>query len=113
MLVRKIPPTDPTRIAYLHAVAGNGKKALEILESYDLPWHVFSLLDGVRIQCVLGDKDAALKWLERAVEKGLRHLVRTAPDPDLAILKDDPCYEALLARMKAKCTDTGSRSTDK
>ncbi|MHC4729696.1 MAG: TPR end-of-group domain-containing protein [Planctomycetota bacterium] len=55
-----------------------------------------------RVRRVLGDEEAALEWLERAVGKGLRWPANAAPDPDLAILKDDPRYEALRKKMASR-----------
>ncbi|MHC4136777.1 MAG: hypothetical protein ACYS0K_17610 [Planctomycetota bacterium] len=45
---------------------------------------------------------SALEWLERAVGKGLRWPANAAPDPELAILKDDPRYEALRKKMASR-----------
>ena len=47
---------------------------------------------------MLGDSDAALASLERAVTAGLRWPANMTPDPDLAILQDDSRYAALRER---------------
>jgi len=52
------------------------------------------------VHCILGDSEAALQWLTRAVEKGLRLPPNMPPDPDFAPLVDDPRYRDLLGRAQ-------------
>ena len=100
LLKRKFPHMPPTRRAYLLAVAGEPQRSLAILEEYKLPWNAFSMLDRARIHCVLGDKKAAIDWLERAVAAGLRWPANMTPDPEYALLLDDPRYVALRKRAQ-------------
>lgn len=95
------PLDDPLHFAYVCAVAGEADRASGILERYDKPWHPFFMLDRVQVHMVLGDREAALAWLARAVDKGLRRPPNAALHADLAPLGDDPRYRALLARMQA------------
>jgi tetratricopeptide (TPR) repeat protein len=84
--------------AYVYAVAGERERALEVLAKYEYPWYPFDLLRAARVLCVLGDNEAALERLTRAVEKGLRLPPNMPPDPDFAQLADDPRYRKLLER---------------
>jgi hypothetical protein len=46
-----------------------------------------------------GDDDQAFHWLNRSVDQGEVAVVGTMTDPLLAGLRDDPRWDALLARM--------------
>ncbi|HEX8771441.1 MAG TPA: site-2 protease family protein [Acidimicrobiales bacterium] len=46
-----------------------------------------------------GDADAAMAWLERAVSQGFTSRSQIGDDPDLASLRSNGRYEALLARL--------------
>lgn len=48
-----------------------------------------------------GDTDAAMAWLERAVSQGFSSRSQIGDDPDLASLRSNGRYEALLARLPA------------
>ena len=50
---------------------------------------------------VLGDRDRALELLEHAVRDGRGNLGWIENDPDLDSLRDDPRFEAILARLRA------------
>jgi len=47
-----------------------------------------------------GDKDKALEWLEKAMGFGFARPEVVELDPDLASLRGDPRFQALLAKMK-------------
>lgn len=49
---------------------------------------------------LLGDNDGAIELLERAIEQGYGHRAWLAHDPDLAPLRDDPRFQALLERLE-------------
>jgi TolB-like protein/DNA-binding winged helix-turn-helix (wHTH) protein/Tfp pilus assembly protein PilF len=47
----------------------------------------------------LGDKDAAFTWLSRAVDDHTRDLIYLKVTPELKPLRDDPRFDAILARV--------------
>ena len=49
---------------------------------------------------LLGDRDEALTWLERAVELGNENFPWFERDPNWAALRDDDDYRELMARLK-------------
>jgi hypothetical protein len=48
---------------------------------------------------VLGDTERALHYLERVIDSGWGYRGWIETDPDLAPLRDDPRFVALLARI--------------
>ena len=49
----------------------------------------------------LGDKGNAFAWLDKAVAAGFRQVELAKSDPDLAPLREDARYQALLPRLEA------------
>ncbi len=49
----------------------------------------------------LGDKEAALGWLEKAAGAGFSQVQPAKSDPDLAALRGDPRYQAAVDKMEA------------
>ncbi|MGC1434408.1 MAG: tetratricopeptide repeat protein [Terriglobales bacterium] len=47
----------------------------------------------------IGDKDAALTWMERAIEEQDQELISPKVDPSLDPLRSDPRFQALVRRM--------------
>lgn len=60
-----------------------------------------------RCHALLGEKEAALKWLEQSFEMGFRDLRAAQNDADLQALRDDPRYRKIVA-----LADTGKMSRD-
>ena len=87
------PADGALESVYVLAVAGERRKAHERLEAYDLPWQPYAMYWRARIHAVLGETDAALEWLGRAVDKGLFRPAAAAKDPRFA---------KLLARLQRR-----------
>lgn len=49
--------------------------------------------------CLLGEKEPALNWLERAVEERAPDIPRMNCSPDLNILRDEPRFNTLIEKM--------------
>ena len=81
---------------------GQVQRALEwsrrSLELY--PDDISTLINATCLQCRLGNKEAALDLLERAFGRswGKRNWIEH--DPDYDILRDEPRFQQLLARLK-------------
>jgi tetratricopeptide (TPR) repeat protein/tRNA A-37 threonylcarbamoyl transferase component Bud32 len=86
--------------AYLCALAGRPDEARRTLEEMDLapgedePFHV------ARIYAVLGDRDAALDWLEKADEAGFRLPPGVRPESEFRWLEEDPRFVRIDARLR-------------
>lgn len=87
--------------AYSLAEAGNPEQAVEwaelALQTRDNEPHY--LYNAACVYTVLGNADRAIELLERAVELGWGDRAWIENDADLASLRDDPRFIALLARM--------------
>ena len=77
-------------------MAQQSDRALAALARIDRPWHPFAAYERARIHALLGDADAALKWLEKARDAGFRWPSGAGPDPDFVTLAEDPRYQAIL-----------------
>lgn len=87
-------------VAYLCAVAGDDEQAERTLREWDYPWSPGDQLDRARVHAVLGDRAAALTWLEKAKAAGAR-LPKAVPiHPDFASLTDDPRFRAAMERIR-------------
>jgi len=85
----------------LHGRAEEAKNAVSpaveesIWMDFHLPW---VMAEGYSL---LGEKDEALRWLERAVEKGIfNYPVLNELDPLLAGVRGDPRFRKLMERVK-------------
>jgi Flp pilus assembly protein TadD/sugar lactone lactonase YvrE len=56
---------------------------------------------------LLGEKDAALEWLQKALDLGFRNLRQMRDDDDLRSLRDDPRFQKMVAH-----TDVAKLSRD-
>jgi serine/threonine-protein kinase len=89
-------------LANVLAVSGRVGEAREILatlarrraESYVSPWALAS------IHARLGETEEALDWLERAYEEHDSALVWLKVHPRFDALRNEPRFEALLARLR-------------
>lgn len=63
------------------------------------PFCAFPFDAAYRIACchaLLGEREAALRWLATAFDRGYRDLARARTDPDLAALRDDLRYRDIV-----------------
>ncbi len=81
-------------LAALHRAAIGGQTARWQSGAYQSPY------DVVLEEAALGQVDEAIAWLERSFAERETDLVGLAVDPRLDVLRDDPRFQALLARMK-------------
>ena len=51
------------------------------------------------IQCMIGEKEEALKWLEKAAEEKLGILIVLGPEPAFDPLRSEPRFQALLHKL--------------
>ena len=80
--------------AYVYARMGKRKEALELLSGRT----VFPV-DVANVYVALGDKDAAFRILEKAVEERNALLVTVKEEPPLESLHSDPRWKKLLSKM--------------
>ncbi len=79
---------------------GDIKKALALIEqAYEIASeNSIVLYNQACFNALSGKKDAALSWLEKAVEGGFYGPGKITSDPDLESLRNEPRYKAALAR---------------
>ncbi|MCZ6691759.1 MAG: tetratricopeptide repeat protein [Planctomycetota bacterium] len=88
--------------AYLSAVAGRSKFALRLVTQASGGGSIRASHMRARVHAALGDRDAALRWLNDAVEKGYKEPPGAAPDPDFRAFESDPDYSRLLEKMRTR-----------
>ena len=96
-------------LAHTLASAGRASEARKILGQL-LARAATSYLPSYWIALVhtgLGDKDEALRWLDRACEERSSWLAWVKVEPRFDLLRDDPRFAALLRRMRLDQTPTG------
>ena len=101
---RALATTRPDVVA-LHAQAlaraGRRRDALKALDDfYNLakPRGPSPFLVAL-VHVALGDKDRAFEWLDKAVEARSWELPMLKADPNFDVLRSDPRFPALLARL--------------
>ncbi len=105
-------------LAWSHLQAGTPEAGRKILESLDRELHDLrregllhksnDLYFFARNAALLGDPDLALDRLEQAVEAGWRDYYIDVPDPRWAILRDNPRYQSLMAKVKTDVDRQGA-----
>jgi tetratricopeptide (TPR) repeat protein len=91
-------------VAHTHALAGNKKKTLEILDTLlklkagntFTPYIMYSI---ATIYTALHDKKQALYWLEEAFKEHSFRLIYLKVDPDLQGLHSEPGFTQLLKKV--------------
>jgi serine/threonine-protein kinase len=93
-------PDARSRLANAYGVAGQRTKALEILNEI-LRKPPVDALHVARIHVGLGDKDEAMRWLQRAYQENSLEIVTAlgGHDPAFHPLRGDPRHEALRTRI--------------
>ena len=87
-------------LGYAHARAGREEEARKILDELKrTPERWSNSLEFATLCGVLGEKDEAFRWLERAFEDRLPRLARLAVEPWWDPLRGDPRFDDLLRRM--------------
>jgi len=88
-------------LGYSQALAGNRKAAEKILEELKevLARRHVSSYSIALLHLVLGEKEQALEWLERAYEEKAFFMVWLKVDPRLDILRSEPRFVSLLQKM--------------
>ena len=88
-------------LAYVYAAAGRRKEALEQLDKWtkSSAGRFVAPASIAMVYAVLGDKDVAFRWLERANAEHDLLAVRLKNDPRFAVLRGDPRFVDLVKRM--------------
>jgi TolB-like protein/DNA-binding winged helix-turn-helix (wHTH) protein/tetratricopeptide (TPR) repeat protein len=98
--VRESRPRHQATLAWTLARAGRRDEALAIIEEMKRskhPWMPFSV---ARAYTALGDKDQVFFWLNRAADEHFAFLWDVRNRHEFDVVRDDPRYMQLLARMK-------------
>jgi len=85
--------------AQLHAVEGKRALALKEMDESVLKYadlHPFSALDAAEIYAVLGEREKAIEWLDRAMRKGDDREEWFRRDPLLANVREHPRFKQIL-----------------
>jgi tetratricopeptide (TPR) repeat protein len=84
--------------AYAHAASGKRAEALAIIEEISNPLAAtpYSIAS---VYAVLGEKELAFQWLEKAYQARSFQLVSLKVDPTLDNIRSDPRFADLLARV--------------
>jgi len=94
-------PNFTGQLGRAYALAGREKKAREVLA--DLiersKGTYISSLDICIIHTALGDRAAALDWLDRAYEERADHLPYLKVNPRLDALRSEPRFQVILEKM--------------
>jgi Tfp pilus assembly protein PilF len=84
-------------LGHVYALAGMADEARKVLENEKLKWGVG--WGSAVIYTGLGDKDQAFEGLEKALQNRTEQLIFLKVDPYWDILRSDPRFSALLAKM--------------
>ena len=82
--------------------AGNYAKALEIAEKmHELkPEDVETMYNMACMHCLLGHKDKAYTWLEKAIDAGFKDADQMANDDDFKTIRGEDRFRDLLKQMR-------------
>jgi TolB-like protein/Tfp pilus assembly protein PilF len=94
------PCLEPIAVAY--ALSGQTDKAREYLSKYleEISGGYYSSVGAAEVYCVLGDREKALEYFERAYEERDTRLCSPGfADPWCDFLKSDPRYQELMKKV--------------
>jgi tetratricopeptide (TPR) repeat protein len=89
-------------VGYVHATAGRTAEAREVLRAMEAhaTRRYVPAIEFAYLHLALGDREAALSWLERALEEHSRWIELIAVDPILDPLRGERRFEALLDALR-------------
>jgi len=98
--MRKLPG-PPTRLALAYAMAGRRAEAKRIVDRLEeiAKTSFVSPADVAYVYAALGQKDAAMGWMEKAYEARSPPMVFLKMDPKVDSLRADPRFRDLLRRV--------------
>ncbi|MBI4466966.1 MAG: tetratricopeptide repeat protein, partial [Acidobacteria bacterium] len=100
--------------ALLLAREGKGAQALKEMDGETQKYaevHGFTTADAAAFYAVLGDKEKALEWLDRAVRNGDERLEWFQRDPLLASVRNEPRFKQILESIAYRRQQRGRRAT--
>ncbi len=115
-LWEKVVAKNPVNGSFWHQLASARYRAKDYRQAIPAYRKVIALGAGfpsnaayqvARCHALLGEKEAALKWLGQSFEMGFRDLRAAQTDADLQSLRDDPRYQKIVA-----LADTSKMSRD-
>jgi DNA-binding winged helix-turn-helix (wHTH) protein/tetratricopeptide (TPR) repeat protein len=90
-------------VGYIHGRAGRRAEALEVLRALEAARARSIYVPATDVALVaagMGDRDAALTWLERAYDEHAHWLCSLRVFPPFAVLQDEPRFKALVQKMQ-------------
>ena len=90
-------------VGYIHGRAGRRAEALEVLRALEAARARSIYVPATDLALVavgMGDREAALTWLEQAYDEHARWMCSLRVLPPFDPLRDEPRFKALVAKMK-------------
>ena len=90
-------------VGYIHGRAGRRAEALEVLRALEAARGRSIYVPATDLALVavgMGDRDAALTWLERAYDEHAHWMCSLRVFPPFAPLRDEPRFKALVQKMQ-------------
>jgi eukaryotic-like serine/threonine-protein kinase len=97
--VARRSPASLTGLAHSYARAGREADARALVDEVTRPGAGYVAPGSLAVvHAVLGDRELALDWLERAFDEGSNQIAYLGAQPAFRALADHPRFQALLAR---------------
>lgn len=95
--------------------AGQYDKALTLGEKLhkideDNPTHMYNL---ACLNCLLGKKDKAYEWLDKAVDAGWKEAEKLSDDPDFKTIRGEDRFRAIVSKVRGANTPKDAKKADK